>query len=581
MKPAASLPPPRHRPRLPPSRPRAAPIASARPAPTSRSPAAPPSVIPARNCNPPNGGPLRGLVEAVRERARIEDLFAAAALRRCGSGFVTTCPWHDDRRPSLTVSPQRNRVHCFVCNRGADPIGWLQDRQGLTFPEAVQELAGRYAIPLPAADPQAAARAERERAERAGLREWRLQQQERFQRALGADLERQGPAAAYLRQRGITPATASAWGLGLNAQRLMLPIRDGQGRCCGFSGRSINGEEPKYRNSSADLLFQKSQLLFGLDRAAAAIGRSKEALLVEGPLDVIQLHQAAIENSVAALGTNLTPEQRQRLQRCGARRLVIAFDGDPAGGKATARTIAELRPLAISGELELAVLELAAGADPDGLIRSEGAEAFRGRIQRAKHWLGWELDQLLRPLQLAPDDLAVLQRCEIQARLLLATLPQGALRHRAEQRLQEAMGAVPAGPIASSQHDDNQPRELSAKGLSQQSIAIERAERRALRLYLCSSECRGLLGRLIFHNSLHRQALDCLVQVQQRLPPSLDKPQDDQLLQAILALCPRLEPELANLLEQLCHSGREVQQLLATDPGPELMVVLDVLEPVV
>jgi DNA primase len=109
----------------------------------------------------------------VRSQARITDLFPLSELRRSGSGYLATCPWHQDRRPSLTVNPERNRVHCFVCNRGADPIAWLEDRQGLSFREAVEELALRYAIPLPEQDPEAAARAEAEHQERQRLRQWR------------------------------------------------------------------------------------------------------------------------------------------------------------------------------------------------------------------------------------------------------------------------------------------------------------------------------------------------------------------------------------------------------------------------
>jgi DNA primase len=277
-----------------------------------------------------NQGIPDALLETVRERARITDLFPPANLQRRGAEFLTLCPWHQDSNASLTISPRTNRVHCFVCNKGADPIGWLQDRQGLSFREAVEELARGYAIPLPEQDPEAAAKAEAERLERQRLRQWRSQQEEEFHQALISDLGAAGTAARYLEQRGISPETAITWRLGLNASRLMLPIRDGQGRCCGFSGRSLNGEEPKYRNSSGDLLFQKSQLLFGLDRATDAIRRSGEALLVEGPLDVIQLHQAGLDNAVAALGTAVTIEQLQRLQRTGTKRLWLAYDSEPA-----------------------------------------------------------------------------------------------------------------------------------------------------------------------------------------------------------------------------------------------------------
>ena len=311
----------------------------------------------------------------MRERARITDLFPQADLQRRGAEFLTLCPWHRDSNASRTVSPRTNRLHCFVCNKGADPIGWLQDRQGLSFREVVEELARSYAIPLPEQDPEAAALAEAERQERQPLRRWRSQQEEEFHQALISDLGASGTAASYLEQRGISPETAIAWRLGLNGSRLMLPIRDAMGRCCGFSGRSLNAEEPKYRNSSGDLLFQKSQLLFGLDRGAGAIRRSGEALLVEGPLDVIQLHQAGLDNAVAALGTAVTIEQLQRLQRSGTKRLWLAYDGDNAGANATARLIGIARPLLLRGELDLLVVPVPPGEDPDSLLRSHGETA--------------------------------------------------------------------------------------------------------------------------------------------------------------------------------------------------------------
>jgi len=534
------------------------------------------------------------LIEAVRSQARNADLFPLSELRRSGSGFLATCPWHQDRRPSLTVNPERNRVHCFVCNRGADPIAWLEDRQGLSFREAVEELARRYAIALPEQDPEAAARAEAEHQERQRLRHWRSQQQEEFHQALLSDLQASGPAALYLQQRGISPDTAITWRLGLNAQRLMLPIRDGQGRCCGFSGRSLNGEEPKYRNSSADLLFQKSQLLFGLDQAAAAINSTGEALLVEGPLDVIQLHQAGFSNAVAAMGTSLSAEQLQLLQRRGARRLLVVFDGDGAGRSATGKLIAGLRSALIGSGLELAVVELPTGTDPDGLIRSHGPDALRRPIEQARHWLQWELDQLLAPLNADADNLSVLQRCEARARGLLAVLPPGALRERAERRLQEALGLVPQ------LHHGVQPHRAKRPGLgrpqAQQPQAspaaspppahrdaaqIERAEYRALRLFLCSPVCRDPLAVLVVRNDLYRRAQQCLVQVHQRITGPIASAQEDPLPRSVLAICPQLEPHLGQLLERLCSLDLGVRDTLFRQPEGEMMAILDVLEPVV
>ncbi|MEB3167969.1 MAG: CHC2 zinc finger domain-containing protein [Synechococcaceae cyanobacterium] len=512
------------------------------------------------------------LLEAVRQRARIEDLFPAGALKRSGSGFLALCPWHNDRRPSLTVSTRLNRVKCFVCDRGEDPIGWLQDRQGLSFQEAVEELARRYGIPIPELDPQAAARAEAEQRERERLLALRQGQQQRFQRALAADLASDGPAAAFLRQRGLSAATAEAWGLGLNGQRLMLPIRDNQGRCCGFSGRSIGDEQPKYRNTTADVLFRKSELVFGLDQAADAIRRSGEALLVEGPLDVLQLHQGGFPQAVAAMGTALAPGQRQALQRAGLHRLVVAFDADEAGLKATGRLIAELRPMLIANQFELAVLALPEGRDPDDLLRAEGAEALRERLRRAAHWLTWELEQLLAPYRATPEDLFVLERCEIAGRKLLALLPAGALRQRVEDTFRKVMGEAPRAPLPD---PDNS---ADANTMVPPPLR-ERAERRALRLYVAAPDCRAVIAGLPFETPLHRAALQALVGIQSRIPQGVSL-EHDPLPAGVQALCRKLEPNLAALLKDLCVAGREVQGMLERDPAVELMAVMDVLEPV-
>ena len=562
--------------------------------------ARPQSPPPAHGRHPQPSAHLRSsalpdsLIEAVRSQARIADLFPLSELRRSGSGYLATCPWHQDRRPSLTVNPERNRVHCFVCNRGADPIAWLEDRQGFSFREAVEELARRYAIPLPEQDPDAAARTEAEHQERQRLRQWRSQQEEEFHQALLSVLQAPGPAAKYLELRGISPETAIAWRLGLNAQRLMLPIRDGQGRCCGFSGRSLNGEEPKYRNSSADLLFQKSQLLFGLDQAASAINSAGEALLVEGPLDVIQLHQAGVSNAVAAMGTALTLEQLQLLQRRGARRLLVVFDGDGAGRRATGKLIAGLRTALICSGLELAAVELPTGTDPDGLIRSRGPDALIRPIEQARHWLQWELDQLLAPLTADVDNLSVLQRCEAQARELLAVLPQGALRERAERRLQEALGVVPqlhhgAQPHRAKGLGPGRPQAQQPQGSPAASppsahgdaAQVERAEYRALRLFLCSPVCRDPLAVLVVRNDIYRRAQQCLVQVHQRITGPIASAQDDPLPKSVLAICPQLEPHLGQLLERLCSLDPGVRDTLFRQPEGEMMAVLDVLEPVV
>jgi DNA primase len=253
-------------------------------------------------------------------------------------------------------------------------------------------------------------------------------------------------------------------------------------------------------------------------------------------------------------------------------RLVVAFDADGAGRNATGKLIAELRPLLISNQFELAVLALPEGRDPDEVLRSEGPEALRERLRRAAHWLTWELEQLLAPYRANPEDLFVLQRCEITGRKLLALLPAGALRQRAEDTFRRVLGEAPRAPLPDSAGSaDANP--IVAPTLR------ERAERRALRLYIAAPDCRAVIAGLRFETPLHRAALQALEAMQSRIPQGVP-PEQDPLPAGVQALCQKLEPNLAALLKDLCVAGREVQGMLGRDPGVELMAVMDVLEPV-
>jgi DNA primase len=256
--------------------------------------------------------------------------------------------------------------------------------------------------------------------------------------------------------------------------------------------------------------------------------------------------------------------------------------------------IAGLRSALISSGLDLAVVELPSGTDPDGLIRSHGPDALRRPIEQARHWLQWELDQLLAPLNADADNLSVLQRCEAQARELLAVLPPGALRERAERRLQEALGVVPQlhhglqphrakGP-GTGRHREPQPPASPAASPPPaygDAAQIERAEYRALRLFLCSPVCRDPLAVLVERNGLYRRAQQCLAQVHQRITGPIASAQDDPLPKSVLAICPQLEPHLGQLLERLCSLDPGVRDTLFRQPEGEMMAVLDVLEPVV
>ena len=552
----------------------------------------------------PAGVVTPALLERVREQARIEELFNPADLRKAGREFLTRCPWHDDRRPSLTVSPARNRVHCFVCGRGTDAIGWLQDRQGLSFQEAVLELAQRCGISPVVEDPAAQQRWEQERHQRRAL----LTRRQRQRRELHQNLERQlvngGPAAELLHRRGLSPETARQWRLGFADGRLVIPLNDPSGQCVGFCGRALADQRPKYRNSAGDLLFQRNGLVFGLDRAAETIRREGTALLVEGPLDGIQLHQAGFCNAVACLGTSVSPLQLQLLRRHGLRHLLIAFDGDSAGRSATARLIEQLQPQLLSGELTAAVLQLPEGQDADGLVRSQGPAALEGLIAGAAHWLEWRLAQLLEPLD-EPEmagggaSLELLQRIEREGQALLQSLPEGVLRRSAEQRLDQALalrqsglesqalaGSIPPaalGPVALP------PAALSSVALplaALPSVALpltalplvpattarQRAERRVVRLFIHAPDCRDPLLVLPITEPACRAALDWACNLAVAVA-------EDQLPAALLQVATQLGGTTAALLRQAAVPGEEVVKLLRRDPQAELQALLDALEP--
>ncbi|MFM7314067.1 MAG: DNA primase [Cyanobium sp.] len=509
------------------------------------------------------------LLEQVRDRVQIADLFNPADLRKAGREYVTRCPWHDDRRPSLTVSPRRNRVHCFVCGKGTDAIGWLQERQGFSFQEAVLELARRSGVSVDAGDPEAQRRFEQEWQERRQLQARRVEQRQRFHQVLLEQLEHGGAGADYLQARGLSGETARRWQLGVDDGRLVIPLNDPAGRTVGFCGRAMGDQEPKYRNSPVDLLFQRNGLVFGLDQAATSITRTGTALLVEGPLDVIQLHQAGFIHAVACLGTSVSALQLQLLQRHGLRQLLIALDGDSAGQAATERLLVQLQPQLVSGELAAAVLPLPEGQDADGLIRSQGANAMERLLATAQHWLEWRLERLLAPLMATGGDgpaLALLQAVERDGLALVDGLPEGVLRKRAEHRLALALTT----PVAA---NPQTPRiALPPDGIDV-STACQRAERRVLRLFIHAPQCRELLSCLALRDPACRMALEWLcslavVAVDGALAPMAGR------------LAAEVPGAVGAVLTQAAAPGAEVLAVLQRDPQGELQALLDVLEPV-
>lgn len=415
-------------------------------------------------------------IELVKEKASIVDAMEDVPMKRMGREFVTQCPWHDDRKPSLSISPQKNFAYCHVCQHGVDALGWLQDR-GLTFQEAIENIARKHNVEVQFENEEDNEKLKAERAERAQLYTKREKQEALFSEALFANRE----ACIYLKERGISKATATTWGLGFTGDRLMVPLRDVQGRTVAFTGRALAGQMPKYKNSASDLLYDKSRLVFGLDQAAESIRKSREVVITEGQFDVIKLHQEGIKNVVACSGTALTQDQINDLvRRCGAKTVTLCFDGDAAGEKAAYKALEKLRQLVLSETITLRILSMPEGEDPDSVTREHGVGHMAGLIADAPNWVTWWLGRELDKVNL--DEIESVQLAERGVKRILAVLPVGPQRAYVERRSTEVLGAAPAvrpaAPVVTKKERD----------------ARKWVERRAVRCYLLLPQSRGQLA---------------------------------------------------------------------------------------
>ena len=493
-------------------------------------------------------------IDAVKERADIVDVVGEhVVLKKKGREFVGICPFHDDSKPSMTVSPAKQFYYCFSCGAGGNSIKFLMELQRQSFSDVVLELARKYQLPVETVD---------------GPQQERLRQQlsrrEKLHRALAlasgyfrSQLRTEAGQGAlqYLREsRGLSEATLEAFELGyapdqwdgllkhlqqveglspelLEAaglvvprkggngfydrfrHRVMVPIRDRQGRVIGFGGRSLDGAEPKYLNSPETEVFEKGKHLFGLDRASNAIRKDDRAVVVEGYFDVIALHAAGITNAVAALGTALSSQQITQLCRCSdGKRIVLNFDADGAGVRAANRAIGEVEQLALQGQLELRVLHLPSGKDPDEFLKEHGAGDYRALLDQAPLWLDWQIEQVLEGRDLGKAD--QFQQAVSALVALLGKLPQSAIRTHYLQQVAERLSGG-QGRLALQLEEDlrQQVKGQRWHGRSArfeqpgESSQRERSEAEILRLYLHCPSHRSAIRRELRQRELEDFAL--------------------------------------------------------------------------
>ncbi|MDD3798910.1 MAG: DNA primase [Novosphingobium sp.] len=386
-------------------------------------------------------------LDELRSRITLSSvIMRTTKLIRAGREWKACCPFHNEKTPSFTVNDEKGFYHCFGCGAHGDVIRWMTDQRGLSFMDAVKELASEAGMEVPQPDPREARRAE----QRAGLHDVMQAAQDWFVAQLaGPD---GGAARSYLASRGFDAHTAQRFGFGyapddrqaikqalsqftehelieagLLAEtddgkpsysrfraRLTLPIQDARGRVIGFGGRILeaNSRAPKYYNSPDTPLFDKGRTLYNLHRAGPASRQTHRVVVVEGYMDVIALAAAGIEEAVAPLGTALTERQIEMLWRM-VDVPVLCFDGDAAGQRAAMRAVTRALPLLRPGH-SLAIVRLPAGLDPDDLIKAQGREAMESLLASPQTLLDtlWEHERAARPLS-TPED-----KAGLKARLL-------------------------------------------------------------------------------------------------------------------------------------------------------------------
>ncbi len=357
-------------------------------------------------------------------------------LKQAGRNYKGLCPFHQEKTPSFSVSQEMQVFKCFGCDTGGNVIHFLQKHEGKTFVEAIEWLAERANIPLSTKNPKITAYHKR-------IRD--LRELNRFAVKYYHELLRTGPysqqAREYLKNRGILSETINFFNLGYAKQqrkdlvkaathqgwtiqqlvdagliknedygpqdrfwnRILFPIYNVQGFPVGFGGRSLSNEhQPKYLNSPGTILYNKSRILFNLDKARQSITGKQSALLVEGYMDVLMLHQNGIENVLASSGTSLSEEHTSLLKRYTPE-VVIVFDGDASGLQAAQRGLQRL----IAEDIRVRIAILPKGDDPDSFVKENGVDAFNEMIDKAINLIEFHIQSAIQTQNIRQPDVKI------------------------------------------------------------------------------------------------------------------------------------------------------------------------------
>lgn len=365
--------------------------------------------------------------EEVKTRIDIVQIVSRySSLKAAGQNYKGLCPFHKEKTPSFTVSPAKGVFHCFGCGKGGDIFSFVMEMEGLSFPEALQKIAEEAGLPMPKQQsckqpaPSSISRLEALRIHAlaasffyknlsgsaeaiAYLKKRNVvgQTAKKFQLGyapaqwynVGAFMKAQGISAEAMQQCGlVVPSSSEGQDYDRFRHRIMFPIFDVSQKVIGFGGRSIDPSvQPKYLNSPETILYHKSQILYGLSHSKESIRTKGSVFIVEGYFDCIALFQAGLDNVVATSGTALSGEHGHLLRRF-TRNVFVVFDGDDAGFEAAQRAVFVLAPL----ELEVRVVLLPSGYDPDTFITQYGADAFVELSNKSQRGLQFVLKAALK-----------------------------------------------------------------------------------------------------------------------------------------------------------------------------------------
>jgi DNA primase len=516
-------------------------------------------------------------VDRVRQAADIVEIVSAHTdLRQQGGRWVGLCPFHEERTPSFSVNAVDKLYHCFGCEAGGDVFAFVQEKEGLGFPEAVEMLADRYGVELEREREDPRAEARRKHQDR--LREL-LQRTAAFYASYLWESKEAGKAREYLESRRLEEGVLREFGIGyapsawdqvltraqragfsvdeLRAaglvqrnrrgnvydrfrERIIFPVHDQRGKVVGFGARAMRSEQgAKYVNSAEGELYRKSETLYGIDRARSAIAKAGRALVVEGYTDVLALHQAGIEEAVGVMGTAITEQQVTMLSRL-VEEVVLAMDADSAGQEAMLRA----QRKAAGRSMRLLVATMPPGVDPAEMLAAEGGgKRFRELLESAVELPEFQVGLVLEAADVSSP--RERDRALADAAPILAEMGETASREEMVRRVAERLDLEPAmvmrRVVASRPREggDEAPRIETAAGGEGATLTPRERRERAL-LAMCIAEPgpgRAYLERL--------------------QPDHVSAPAGRALewlrahLEDPLAGLPREDPELVSLMTQL------------------------------